>query len=114
MPSLSVKSSRCELSVLTALAQTYGQALLEGTRFALLLDCIADWGAIALVQRVLWSDRPADRPLTALLVDARASFEDLRCTCPEVFMAQAQVALYRRNRRPPLCSEDEGEEGDDP
>ena len=49
---LPVKPTRVELGVLTALAQTYGPAVLEHADFTPVLDCIAECGAVVLVQRV--------------------------------------------------------------
>jgi hypothetical protein len=49
-----IKSSRTELAVLTALAQTYGPTILHDDPFGLVSDCIAERSAAVLGQRVLW------------------------------------------------------------
>ena len=88
--------------MLTALAQTYGPAILRPDPFGLVLDCIAERGAVVLVQRVLWGERSADVRLAALLLDARIAFELLCSTWPDVFMAQAHAALRDFRRQPPF------------
>ncbi|SAL62409.1 hypothetical protein [Caballeronia humi] len=97
VPILPVRPSRIELAVLTALAQTYGPALLEQPSFAPVLDCIAECGAVVLVQRVLfgeaWGERSEDVRLAARLLAARVPFEILCGTWPEVFLAQAHAEL---------------------
>jgi hypothetical protein len=107
---LPVKPTRIELAVFTALAQTYGPALLNHGDFTPVLDCIAASGAVVLVQRALWGERPDDVRLAARLLDARIPFEILCGTWPEVFMAQAQAALREFVPRPPespMASDDE-------
>jgi hypothetical protein len=91
--SLPVKPNRIELAVITSLAQTYGSALLQGTDFKPVLDCIAECGAVVLVQRALWGERSDDVRLAARLLAARVPFEILCGTWPEVFMAQAHAEL---------------------
>ncbi|WP_250480000.1 MULTISPECIES: hypothetical protein [unclassified Caballeronia] len=48
---LPIKPSRLELAVIIALAETYGAALAQDARFVPVLDCTAEQGAVALVQR---------------------------------------------------------------
>jgi hypothetical protein len=99
---LPIKPTRTEFAVLTALAQTYGPAILRHDPFGLVLDCIAERGAVVLVQRVLWGEQSADVRLAALLLDARIAFELLCGTWPDVFMAQAHAELRGFRRQPPL------------
>jgi hypothetical protein len=104
LPALPIKPSRVELAVLTVLAQAYGAALLQEDDFALVLDRIAERGAVVLVQRALWGERPDDIRLAARLLDARIPFEILCGTWPEVFMAQALAELHRFSPQPPGSS----------
>ncbi|SAL82611.1 hypothetical protein AWB67_06172 [Caballeronia terrestris] len=111
---LPVKPSHIELRVLTALAQAYGSALLQGADFEPVLDCIAEWGAVVLVQRSLWGERSDDLRLAARLLAARVPFEILCGTWPEVFMAQGQAELQEFRPQPPKSSmASDGEEGGD-
>jgi hypothetical protein len=115
---LPVKPSRIELAVFTALAQTYGSALLQEADFEPVLACVAERGAVVMVQRVLfgdaWGERPDDVRLAARLLDARIPFEILCGTWPEVFMAQAHAALQGFRPRPPESPEpSDGEEDRD-
>lgn len=70
------------------------------------LDFIADYGAVKLVQRVMYGARPTtDFDVTAcaaenarlaeLLREARVAFEFLCATWPEVFLGQAHAAFAR-------------------
>lgn len=104
VPLLPVKPSRLELAVVIALAETYGAALSSAPCFVPVLDFIADYGAVKLVQRVMYGARPTtDFDVTAyaaenarlaeLLREARTAFEFLCATWPEAFMAQASDAL---------------------
>ena len=97
---LPVKPNRIELAVFTSLAQTYGPALLQDG-FALVLDRLAEWGAVVMVQRVLWGDLPEDDGLAARLPEARIPFEILCGTWPEVFMGEAHAELQGFRPRPP-------------
>jgi hypothetical protein len=99
---LPVKPTRVELGVLTALAQTYGPALLDDADFAPVLDVITECGAVILVQRSLWGERPDDVRIAARLLDARIPFEILCGTWPEVFMEQAHAELQGFRPRPPV------------
>jgi hypothetical protein len=90
---LPIRPSGIELAVLTALAQTYGRTIVEDQRFLPVLDFIAEWGAVVLVQRVLWGEQFEDLWLANQLHDARLAFEILCGTWPEVFMGQANAAL---------------------
>ncbi|MFM0136379.1 hypothetical protein [Caballeronia grimmiae] len=98
VPLLPVKPSRLELAVIMALAETYGAALSSALRFVPVIDFIADYGAVKLVQRVMYGARPiTDFDVTAfaaenarlaeLLRAARTAFEFLCATWPEAFMA---------------------------
>jgi hypothetical protein len=115
--SLPVKPTRVELAVFTALAQTYGSALLSQSSFVPVLDCIAECGAVVLVQRSLWGERSEDVRLAARLLAARVPFEILCGTWPEVFMGEAHAELQGFMPRPPGSPESsepsDGEEGDD-
>ncbi|SAK88988.1 hypothetical protein AWB75_06113 [Caballeronia catudaia] len=129
VPFLPIKPSRLELAVVIALAETYGAALYLDARFLPVLDFMADYGAVKLVQRVMYGARPTtdfevtvyaaeNARLAALLRDARTAFEFLCATWPEVFMGQASEALAKLGlprlhapappapREPPLESED--------
>jgi hypothetical protein len=112
VPILPGRPSRIELTVLTALAQTYGAALLEQPSFAPVLDCIAKCGAVVLVQQALWGERSDDVRLAARLLAARVPFEILCGTWPEVFMAQAHAEL-QWFRPHPSGSSHEREHDDD-
>jgi hypothetical protein len=136
LPLLPVRPSRLELAVVIALAETYGAALSSAPRFLPVIDFIADYGAVKLVQRVMYGARPTtDFDVTAyaaenarladLLREARTAFEFLCATWPEVFMAQASEALAKlglprlRAPAPPSINdgrasrEEPGEEGGD-
>ncbi|SAL80958.1 hypothetical protein AWB67_05723 [Caballeronia terrestris] len=105
------KPTAVERGVLSALAQTYGPALLDHADFTPVLDCIVEHGAVVLVQRVLWGERSADVRLAARLLAARVPFEILCGTWPEVFMAQAHTQLQGFRPQPPGSSDER--EGDD-
>jgi hypothetical protein len=134
VPLLPIRPSRLELAVVIALAETYGAALSSAPRLVPVIDFIADYGAVKLVQRVMYGARPTtDFDVTAyaaenarladLLRDARPAFEFLCASWPEVFMGQASEALDKLGlprlrapappapREPPLESED-GERDD--
>jgi hypothetical protein len=90
---LPIRPSGIELAVLTSLVQTYGRAIVEDQRFLPVLDFLAEWGAVVLVQRVLWDEQFEDLWLEKQLHDARLAFEILCGAWPEVFMGQANAAL---------------------
>ncbi|VXC89961.1 conserved hypothetical protein [Burkholderia sp. 8Y] len=128
VPRLPVKPPRLELAVVIALAETYGAALNALPRFLPVLDFIADYGAVKLVQRVMYGARPTtDFDVTAyaaenarlaeLLREARTAFEFLCATWPEAFMAQASDALEQlglpRLRAPAPPSVNDGRGGHD-
>lgn len=132
LPLLPVRPSRLELAVVIALAETYGTALSSAPRYVPVLDFIADYGAVKLVQRVMYGARPesdncADFDVTAyaaenarlaeLLREARTAFEFLCATWPEAFMAQASDALEQlglpRLRAPAPPSVNDGRGGND-
>lgn len=138
VPLLPVKPSRLELAVVIALAETYGAALSSLPRSVPVLDFSADYGAVKLVQRVMYGARPesdncADFDVTAyaaenarlaeVLREARTAFEFLCATWPEAFMAQASEALarlglprlhgQRGGRGEPIDESDDGP-GDEP
>lgn len=107
-PTLPIKPTRMELAVVIALAETYGAALYQDARFVPVLDFIADDGAVALVQRVMYgaraeSDNRADFDVTGptaentrladVLREARAAFEFLCATWPEVLLAETHALL---------------------
>jgi hypothetical protein len=129
VPLLPVKPSRLELAVVIALAETYGAALTSVPRFIPVIDFIADYGAVKLVQRVMYGARPTtDFDVTAyaaenarfadLLREARTAFEFLCASWPEAFMAQASEALAQlglpRLRTPAPPSMNGGRGGDEP
>jgi hypothetical protein len=121
LPALRMRPSRIELAVLTTLAQTYGPALLDRADFTPVIDVVAECGAVVLVQRVLFGDafghafgearseRQEDVPevtrLAARLLAARVPFEILCGTWPEVFMAQADIALQSFLQPPPRSNQ---------
>ena len=72
---LPVKPSHIELRVLTSLAQTYG-AVLFGQDFGPVLDRIAECGAVVLVQRALWGERPDDVRWPRAYLQARDPVRD--------------------------------------
>jgi hypothetical protein len=111
---LPVRPTGVELAVFTALAQTYGPAVLDPAGFALVLDRLAECGAVVVVQRALWGNLPEDYRLAARLLDARIPFEILCGTWPGIFMAQAQAELQGFRPRPPAppMESDDGERDD--
>ncbi|WP_086973560.1 hypothetical protein [Caballeronia glebae] len=58
VPLRPIKPSRLELVVIIALAESYGAALYRDARFIPVIDFIADEGAVALVQRVMYGALP--------------------------------------------------------
>jgi hypothetical protein len=99
-----MKPSRVELLVLTALVQIYGP-LLFGSDFAPVLERIAEYGAVVLLQQVVFAE-PAgvsgdagedshDRQVAARLQDARPMFEALCRKFPGAFLADARTLLKR-------------------
>ncbi|WP_250468099.1 hypothetical protein [Caballeronia sp. GAFFF2] len=92
---LPIRPSGIELAVLTALAQSYGNAIVEDQRFLPVLDFIAECGGITLVQRALWGEQFEDLWLAGQLCKARLAFEILCGTWPDVFMRQAHTTLTR-------------------
>jgi hypothetical protein len=110
---LPVKPNRIELAVFTSLAQTYGSALLHAD-FEPVLACVAERGAVVMVQRSLWGEGPDDVRLPARLLDARIPFNILCGTWPEVFMGEAHAELQGFRPQPPTSSlASDGEEGGD-
>jgi hypothetical protein len=108
VPSLPIRPTRMELAILIALAETYGARLYREACFLPAIDFIADYGAVLLVQRVMYGAQPAsdtstDFDVTAyaaenarladLVRDARVAFEFLCATWPEVFLAQTHAVL---------------------
>jgi hypothetical protein len=118
VPLLPIKPSRLELAVVIALAETYEAALSSAPRYVPVIDFIADYGAVKLVQRVMYGARRATNfdvtayaaesaRLAELLRDARPAVEFLCASWPEVFMGPASEALEKlglprlRHRRRP-------------
>ena len=109
VPLLPIKPSRLELAVVIALAETYGAALHRDPRFLPVIDFIAEYGAVALVQRVLYGERLDDEDsndcsssvaeenvrLARVVHEARSAFEFLCATWPEVFLNQAHGMLAK-------------------
>ncbi|BCQ28651.1 MULTISPECIES: hypothetical protein [Caballeronia] len=103
-----VKPSRVELLVLTALVLTYGPVLF-GSDFALVLEQIAECGAVVLLQQVVFADMGGmggagsedskDRRIVSRLQDARPMFEALCRKFPEAFLADARALLKRFTTR---------------
>ncbi|AQH05030.1 hypothetical protein A9R05_38970 (plasmid) [Burkholderia sp. KK1] len=102
-------ASRMEMAILITLAETYGQAIVDNPRFYPVLSFVAERGAVALVQEVLFGDpisRPkrhgeSDSALLSLLAEVRPAFEFLCGTWPEIFMPQANT-VFRRLGAPAL------------
>ncbi|WP_053572338.1 hypothetical protein [Caballeronia cordobensis] len=100
---ISATPSRMDMAILIALAETYGQAIVEDPRFYPVISFVAERGGVALVQQVLFGDSMNPVPsgaacndlLSSLLKEARPAFEFLCSTWPETFMAQANTALRR-------------------
>ncbi|SAL86747.1 hypothetical protein AWB74_07829 [Caballeronia arvi] len=129
VPLRPIKPSRIELGVLIALAETYGVTLHQNARFVPLIDFIADSGAVASVQRVMYGalpeyDNSDDCPsalaqdnarLADLAPEARVAFELLCATWPDVFLAQAGTALATLGlpRLQPPPSTSRGADGDE-
>ncbi|WP_235024751.1 hypothetical protein [Caballeronia arvi] len=107
VPLLPIRPSRIELAVVIALAETFGASLYKEARFVSVIDLIAEVGAVALVQRVMYGVRPdydnsddgapavaaENARLAEVLREARVAFEFLCTTWPEVFLAQAHATL---------------------
>jgi hypothetical protein len=104
VPSLPIRPTRMELAILITLAETYGARLYREACFLPVIDFIADYGAVLLVQRVMYGAQPVtDFDVTAyaaenarladLVRDARVVFEFLCATWPEVFLAQTHAVL---------------------
>ncbi|EEA03059.1 hypothetical protein BH160DRAFT_1586 [Burkholderia sp. H160] len=102
VPARPVRPTGMELAVVIALAGTYGAALYGDARFVSVLDFIADYGAVALVQRVIAGARPeTDFDVTTVatengrlaeaLREARVAFEFLCVTWLEVFLAETHA-----------------------
>ncbi|WP_250486207.1 hypothetical protein [Caballeronia sp. GaOx3] len=95
--------SRMDRAILIALAETYGQAIVDDPRFYPVISLVAERGGVALVQQVLFGELMTCTPsepacndtLCSLLKEARPAFEFLCSTWPETFMAQANTALRR-------------------
>lgn len=93
--------SNMEAAILIALAQTYGQAIIQDPRFYPVLFFVAERGGISLVQQVLFGESMNCTPseatfndaLSSLLEEVRPAFEFLCSASPEVFLAQANTAL---------------------
>lgn len=130
VPLRPIKPSRLELAVIITLAELYGAALYQDARLVPVIDLIADEGAVALVQRVMYGTLPEhdnsdDSPsvlaednarLADLLPEARAGFEFLCVTRPDVFMAQAGAALTQLGLprlQPPPSTGGRDEDADD-
>ncbi|BAO92960.1 hypothetical protein [Caballeronia cordobensis] len=103
-PTLSIKPTRMELAVILALAETFGASQYKDARFVPVIDFIADDGAVALVQRVMYGARPEtdfdvtaltaeNARLTEVLRDVRVAFEFLCATWPQVLLAQTHAVL---------------------
>ncbi|GJH13581.1 hypothetical protein CBA19CS11_32105 [Caballeronia novacaledonica] len=130
-PALPIKPTRMELAVIIALAEPFGAALYKDARFVPVLDFIAEVGAVALVQRVMYGARiehddsasgiaHENTRLANVLRDARVAFEFLCATWPEVYLAQTHAVLAGIGVRvrpldadPMSPSVSEGEAGDD-
>ena len=90
LPSLPIKPTRMELAVVIALAKTYGAAIDREARFVPVISFIADDGAVALVQRVMYGPRPeTDFDVTA----STAENTRLAATWPKVFLVQTNAVL---------------------
>ena len=114
-PNWPIKPTRTELAVLTALAHVYGSSLTD-ERFIPVIECIADCGAVEMVQRALWGEGLDDARIYALLLDARTALDILVGTWPTVFMAEAHAQLegFRpRPLAPPESGEDDERKYDD-
>ena len=100
---LPVAPSRMDMAILIALAETYGQAIVDDPRFYPVISFVAERGGVALVQQVLFgelmtctpSEAACNDALCSLLKEARPAFEFLCGAWPETFMAQANTALRR-------------------
>ncbi|MFT4431945.1 hypothetical protein [Caballeronia sp. 15715] len=67
-------SPSIELTILTALADTYGDEIPTNTSLGYALRLVARHGGVALVQRVLWGESASDVQLATMLGAARAPF----------------------------------------
>lgn len=61
--------------MLTALAQSCGNAIVEDQRFFAVLDFIAECRGVTLVQQALWGEQFEDLWLAGQLRKARLAFE---------------------------------------
>lgn len=101
-----------ELSVLLALANVYGEVLLENTSMGFVSDLIAQEGGARLVQRVLWGNEDDDARLRVIFDEVCTRFEALTFAWPEAFMADADRALAAF--RPSSSNDEAGDSPSDP
>jgi hypothetical protein len=104
VPARPIKPTRMDLAVVIALAEAYGTALSRDARFVPVFDFIADYGAVALVPRVMYGARIENKGsasgiahentrLAEVLRDARVALEFLCATWPDVFLAETHGLL---------------------
>lgn len=105
-----IETTPSDRSVFSALAQVYGPSVLRQD-FSEVRKELTDYGAVALVQRVLWGERAEDAWLAVRLLKARVAFETLYAARPDAFMREAQNRLQLVRSKPP--SHGEGAGGDD-
>jgi hypothetical protein len=95
------RPDRVELTILTALADTYGAEMLTNTSQGYALRLVARRGGVAFVQRVLWGESASDAQLSVMLAAARAAFTQISLAFPDVFLADANAVLVGFMARPP-------------
>jgi hypothetical protein len=95
------RPDRVELTILTALADTYGSELLTNASLGYALRLVARHGGIALVQRVLWGESASDVQLATMLSATRAAFTQISLAFSDAFLAEANDVLAGFRPRPP-------------
>jgi hypothetical protein len=79
------------LTVLTALADTYGAEMMTNSSLGYALRLIAGNGGIALAQRVLFGESAADQQLSAMLTATRVALTQVSALFAEEFFAEADA-----------------------
>jgi hypothetical protein len=88
-PRVPRRPDRVELTILRALADTYGAELLTNASLGYALRLVARHGGVTFVQRVLWGESATDVQLSVMLTAARAAFTQVTLAFTKVFLAEA-------------------------
>ena len=95
------RPDRVELTILTALADTYGAELLTNASLGYALRLVARHGGVAFVQRILWGESASDAQLAVMLTATRAALTQISLAFPDVFLAEANEVIAWFRPRPP-------------